>query len=375
MTVIRFIRLLNNSKFILAVSKRVFYLNKMKGIIKKILGKNKEAPIYRLVSKIYKKYSPYVTILTNTVYDAYFYCRHSNVFSDNTLNKMEAKIILDYHSIEKGLLFQHTRFGFAKEKVNRLHKYLRKEEVMSNVWKSQIKVAYRIMCEYYEIHKKNNFDTSTYFTLQDYESYKTILGEDYNTQFSGVLDFDIDAFYNKSHTAFDEFSDSRKSLRNFTGELVDDELIEKAVELSKNAPSVCNRQTAKVYYVKNKNKIDRILEVQAGLNGFSENIRQLLVITTDVNYFYLVGERYQFYIDGGIYLMNLLYALHFYSIGACPANWAKEWGDEKRIRKIIPVKPSEKVICVVAIGIPENSTKATLSQRRELDEILTIIED
>jgi nitroreductase len=176
-------------------------------------------------------------------------------------------------------------------------------------------------------------------------------------------------------SSFEKFSESRKSVRNFTGNYIDDGLIEKAVSLSKNAPSVCNRQPSKVYYLKNKSKIDDVLEIQSGLNGFSKNINQLLVVTTDVNYYYSVGERYQFFIDGGVYLMNLLYALHFYKIAACPANWAKEKDDEKRIKQILPIKDSEKVICLIAIGEAEQTFRTTLSKRRDVSELLTIIEN
>lgn len=347
----------------------------MKFFIKKIFKENKNSRLYQLSSWIYKKYFPYINVVTNMFYDTYFYCKHSNVFSINTINKLEAKIILDYHSVEKGLLFSKTKFGFAEDKIIRLNKLLKNEKVILNSQKSQISIAFSIMCEYYELHKANNFDISSFFAEQDYLRYKEILDSSYDPKFSGVYEFTKEQFFDHSISSFDKFSDSRKSVRNFTGNIIDDSLIEKAVHLSKNAPSVCNRQPSKVYYIKDKIKIDKVLDVQAGLNGFSENINQLLVVTTDVNYYYSIGERYQFYIDGGVYLMNLLYALHFYNIAACPANWAKEKDDEKKIKQLIPIKDSEKVICLIAIGEADQNFRTTLSKRRELKELLTTIEN
>lgn len=346
----------------------------MKTLIKKILGENKESPIYSFASRIYKRYAPYVTIFTNMLYDIWFFSKYSNVFSLNTLNKIEAKIILDYHSIEKGFLFENTRLGFAKKKIESLSKLLNKEIVIENAHQSQILVGYKIMCAYYELHEKKQFDVSHYFPKANYDLYKSILNDHYSIDFQGVLSFQKEAFYENVNDSFDKFSFSRKSIRNFEEEMVDDTLVEEAIKLSLNTPSVCNRQTSRVYYVKDKKKIDKILEVQAGLNGFSKDIRQLLIVTSDVNYFYLVGERYQHFIDGGVFLMNLLYALHFYKIGACPANWAKEMSDEKILKKIVPIKKSEKVICLIAIGQPKESFKVTLSQRRDLNEVLTKIE-
>lgn len=346
----------------------------MKAIIKKFLGNKKDAPVYVWSSYFYKKYSPYITIFTNSLYDTYFFAKHSNVFLLNTLNKIEAKIILDYHSIEKGLLFENMRLGFAKEKIERLNQLLKKEIVRDNVHRSQILVGYKIMCEYYELHEKSGFNIDSYFPRSDYQLYCSILGGNYSTNFKGIIEYDKEDFYQNIKGSFEKFSSSRKSIRHFKEEMIEDELVEKAISLSLNAPSVCNRQPSKVYYIKDKKKIDQILDIQAGLNGFSQDIRQLLVVTTDVSYFYLVGERYQHYIDGGLFLMNLLYALHFHEIGTCPANWAKESGDEKAIKKIIPIKDCEKVICVVAIGKPKKNFRVTLSQRRDLSEVLTKIE-
>jgi nitroreductase len=347
----------------------------MKFFIKKILKENKKSRAYRLGSWVYKKYFPYVNVITNMLFDTYFYCKHSNVFSVNTLNKLEAKIILDYHSIEKGLLFFQTKYGFGEDKIKRLNKLLNHEKVIQNSQKSQINVAYSVMCEYYELHKDNNFDISSFFSEQNYLVYKERLNNSYNPEFSGFYEYSKEKFFDHGQSAFDKFSESRKSVRNFTGSYIEDHIIEKAVSLSKNAPSVCNRQPSKVYYLKNKSKIDKVLDIQAGLNGFSENINQLLIVTTDVNYYYSVGERYQFYIDGGVYLMNLLYSLHFYNIAACPANWAKEKDDEKKIKQIIPIKGSEKVICLIAIGEAEPNFRTTLSKRRDVKELLTIIEN
>jgi len=346
----------------------------MKFFIKKILTENKNSYLYRTSSWVYKNFFPYINVITNMFYDTYFYSKHSNVFSINTLNKIEAKIILDYHSIEKGLLFTNTKYGFAKDKIRRLNKLLKNKEVLKNSKNSQLHTAYSIMCEYYELHKRNNFDISAYYSETEYHFYKETLDNLYNPNFKGYFNYTKEMFFKYTQSPFDQFSESRKSVRNFTENKIDDSLIEKAITLSKNAPSVCNRQPSKVYYLKDQDTIDKILEMQSGLNGFSQDVHQLLIVTTDVNYYYTIGERYQFYIDGGVYLMNLLYSLHFYGIAACPANWAKEKDDEKRIKRTIAIKDSEKVICIIAIGEATQNFRTTLSKRRESNELLTKIE-
>ncbi len=52
-------------------------------------------------------------------------------------------------------------------------------------------------------------------------------------------------------------------------------------------------------------------------------------------------KEIQCYIDGGIFLMNLLYALHFKNIAACPLHCALNLFKERKIKKMLGMKRSE----------------------------------
>ena len=291
------------------------------------------------------------------------------VFKVNNFNKIESQIILHYHGLEKGFLHEEFRYRFGKDRITSLVKLLKIKVVSDNFKKSQISAAYLAMCKYYEKHQSNGVDISDYFILEDYFFFKKFSLLSLNLVKSHIrLDF-----FSMSDANFSDFSKSRSSVRNFTGELISIEKIYKVIEIAKCAPSVCNRQPNKVYYLNSKSKIDEVLDIQQGLKGYSDKINQLLILATDRNYFYSVGERNQLYIDGGVFLMNLLYALHYYQIGACPAHWGHNSDRDKRLQKVINSSDSEKVICIIAIGVPEESFNTTLSLRRENYEILKII--
>jgi len=98
-----------------------------------------------------------------------------------------------------------------------------------------------------------------------------------------------------------------------------------------------------------------------------------LIVVSDRSSFFSIGERNQLYIDGGIFLMNLLYALHFYKIAACPAHWGMNSDKDFELNKLLSLPDSEKVISLVSIGVPPNNFKTCLSLRRSSDEILKII--
>ncbi|MFS2000994.1 nitroreductase family protein [Vibrio breoganii] len=334
----------------------------IKYLVKKIFGKNTASYIYQ-----------HWLLLSNYMTDMILYRRDSTVFSLNTPNKIECQLILDYHSVEKGLLFENTKPRFARERIIKLHPNLALDSVKSRVNESQITVAYSVMCEYYELHEKNGIDISDYFTITQYNNYKAILSENYDPAFHGAINYSRDEFYLLAEEDFFKFSHSRKSIRKFTGEKAPLKAIKSAIQIALNTPSVCNRQASKVYLIDDKKKVDEILRIQGGMTGYTQNISQVLILTVDRNYFYTIGERNQFYIDGGMFLMNLLYGLHYNKIANCPANWGKTIQEEKQLVDIIELPKSEKIMCIVPIGLAENKFRVTLSKRRNLSEVFRII--
>lgn len=340
-------------------------MSKIKGVIKKLLGPS----LSQKLGGRFSKARNYKALIENTYTDGKLFYRHSMVFKQNTFNKIESRIVLHYHGIEKGFLHSDFRYRFGKARVEDLIKLLTLEEVIKNKDKTQIAAAYLSMCKYYERHEKSNIDISDFYSRKDYEFFKEL-----TTLETDIINrYDKSVFFKSANDNFLNFSNSRGSVRSFTGELIPLQTIEKVIELAKNAPSVCNRQPTKVYYVDNKEKIENILRIQEGLTGYTDGVSQLMVVVSDRNYFYTVGERNQLYIDGGLFLMNLLYALHYYEIGACPLHWGHNKDKDQEIMKEISLSESEKVICVVAIGVPKSKFKTTLSLRRDNNEVLKIV--
>jgi nitroreductase len=338
----------------------------IKTIVKNLLGSNN---IYK-INIIRRKRNLKRDLKSSFNVDCKLYGKHSSVFTKDTYNKIESEITLRYHSIEKGFLHNPIRYRFAKTRVEELLNYLRFKEVNSHIKDIQIQSAILNLCAYYELHLNNNINISDFFSKEEYNNLKRklILNEQpvkYHTSSD---------YFNFKYSNFKQFSQSRCSVRDFTGEKIPLELFEKVVDLANQAPTVCNRQGVSVNLIDNKDKIDKILSIQGGLRGYSDNLSQLIVLTSDRSYFYSIGERYQLYIDGGIYLMNLLYALHYYEIAACPAHWGMPTEADLKAQEIIGLNESEKIICLIAIGKPVKDFKTTLSLRRSYVENFRVID-
>ena len=337
-------------------------MNTFKNIIKKLLGANN----IQRISFTRKKRALKKSFLT----DYKLYKKHSSVFKKDVYNKIESEITLRYHSIEKGFLHSPIRYRFAEKRVKELLDYLKFNEVDSHINEVQIQSAILNLCAYYELHSENNIKISDYFKKEDYEQLKKKL----ITVLHPVKHHTSSDYFKYRQSDFNQFSLSRCSVREYTGEKISIDVFNKVVELANHAPTVCNRQGISVILVDNKEKLDEILLIQGGLKGYSDNLSQLIVLTSDRNYFYSIGERYQLYIDGGIYLMNLLYALHYYEIAACPAHWGMPNEADVKVQKIIDLNESEKIICLIAVGKPVSNFNTTLSLRRPYSENFRIID-
>ena len=340
----------------------------LKKNIKKIMNKKS----YDFAKRKYFFVKNILLLVYNFHLDAILYFFHSTVFFNSDFKKYETKIILYYHAIEKGFLYDSSSFRpkFAQEKVAVLIRLLKKQIVIDRRFNSsQALIAYNVICKYYEKHLGLNKDISDFYKLSDYNLFNSLREEKVEI----INEHEKFNYFENSSSDFRDFSISRNSVRIFKKEIIKESVIKSVVDLCRHAPSVCNRQPNKVIYVSNKHKINKLLDIQGGLKGYEDTIHNLMIVTSDRNFFYTVGERNQLYIDGGIFVMNLLYSLHYYKIAACPAHWGFTRQNDLRVQKELKLKNSEKVICFVAIGNVADKFNSCLSRRRNPSEILEII--
>ncbi|WP_321996246.1 nitroreductase family protein [Draconibacterium orientale] len=302
----------------------------------------------------------------NSILDLIFFLRYSGIMGFNSERKLLAAITFNYHTIEKGLSMHELRLGFGKEKISKILERI-KQYIAKNydTEKSQFIAACSVLLRYYQIHQESNFDIGSYFKIRDFE----IINRYADTEIGGNIYCNSASYFENNSANYEKFSKSRHSVRQFSSEKVDTKLIKEAVELAKYCPSACNRQAINTYYVDSKQTIDKILKIQRGLDASAKYVNQLLVISADRSHFFTSGERYQHFIDGGIFIQSLLLALHHKKIAACPLHWSVNFQKDIALRKVIGYQKSEKVVCLVAIGNIDQSFKVPFSQRKNLEEI------
>lgn len=168
----------------------------------------------------------------------------------------------------------------------------------------------------------------------------------------------------------ESFFNSRYSLRDFSDAKVPMEVVERATTLAMKAPSACNRQPWAIYYTNDPELRDSALKYQSGNRGFGHKVPMLLVIASDLRAFMPGQERYQHWIDGGIFSMSLILSLHSLGLGSCCLNWSQSAPQDKAFRSVFGIADQHTIIMMLAVGWPKEDNTVCVSGRRPIDEVL-----
>ncbi len=324
-----------------------------------------------MIKKTLKKYFPftlYVGVFQSFIHSFFKYVKFSGVVKENSSSKLISKIIADYHVVEKGLTMPETRLGFGKDRVLQLISYCNKFIEMYGENEEQLQQAISVILEYKLFHEVNNFSLDKEL-INKINELQRIGG---NLKPTIQKSFTLEDYFNKTDASFPEFSESRLSVRNYSSKVIPIEILKNAVELANHAPSSCNRQTVRVNIYTDKEVINKILEIQGGNRGFGHLTDKLIILTSDLAFWHGVYERTGPYVDGGIYAMNLLYALHYNKIGACPLNCNLSPSKDKKLREICKIPKNEVFVVMISCGYPPDNFKAPISKRYSSNSIIRV---
>lgn len=299
------------------------------------------------------------------MYDFARFWRHGGWRHHGRRSVRDYKAVKIYHRLEKSLSFRERRADSGLAAAQELVRHLDRSAATPAAWTFHEKVGVKVLGEYIAasdplvgapgivtFHEKHAADAPDFGGAVEVTA--TSLQK-------GRLD-DPEAFFN-----------SRASVRDFAPVGVPLADIERAVTLALKTPSVCNRQASHVYCLHRREDIDRALSLQNGNRGFGHEIPCLLVICADLTAFDTAAERYQHWIDGGMFSMSIVWALHALGYASCCLNWSKTPGDDRRIRSLLPIRPEHSIMMMLAVGQPNDRIRACYSARKPVPEFLEII--
>lgn len=300
------------------------------------------------------------------IYDYKKEVKYSTALRDykTSQESLLSKLVVDAHTIEKGLTMPSKKFNFGHAKVLSIAQDIFYYANHYDVSEERFIDVVGILKEYERFHKINSVNINSKELIEIFD--------ELNRRFPLIsplpqaYSISKDEYFADSKGDFYEIAHSRHSCRNLSGKVPED-ILNKALELAQTAPSTCNRQSVRVHILK---KNDEILNIQHGNRGFGHLADKFLLITSDLSDWPGGHQRNAPYVDGGIFLMNMLYSLHYYGIGACTLNMYLDRARDSQLHYSFAIPHSEVPIALIAIGIPPEKFDVAHSTRRKYNNII-----
>ena len=286
----------------------------------------------------------------------------------NDKDKLFTDLAIRTHAIEKGMSIGNVKVGFGKLKVVSLLRDLQHYLSLDGN-KDFVSESCSIINKYIAFNEKLGADMAAVkdkFVIFCKKNDVKLIDK------GGIYLFDKEETEAKLKSSFDVFSQSRFSVRDFGADKISLEHIERALFIAEKTPSACNRQSWRIYVYADKVFRDKIFSLQGGCKGFWKDMQYAILICGDIRR-YNINELSQVYVDGGIYAMNLLYALHFEGVASIPLTMGHKQKTVRKIKDEMDIPENEIPVLLIGVGSYKDKYKVAVSERYNHKSYTTIL--
>jgi len=143
---------------------------------------------------------------------------------------------------------------------------------------------------------------------------------------------------------------TRRSIRNFTNQQVDLELVKKIIESGIYAPSACNIQGWHFIIIKNQKIKNKIVDL--GSSVIIKNAPIGILVLYDKR---TKNTEYQDHIQSAAAaIQNILLSAHQYNLGTC---WICHLPLKKKLKKLLEIDKYLDPIAYIVMGHPKTNKK------------------
>ena len=284
--------------------------------------------------------------------------------TSSDIEKMQYTILRLNHTLEKGMSMRNPRKGFGQQKAVRLIELLNH------------------YCDLYLSSDKNflQYPISTIYSYISYtiasgvempgiqDAFKRLInkiGLDCKDSLGGIVTVTKGEILKNASGNFESLLESRHSIRYFDSEVPQREKIEQALRLAQKTPSACNRQGWKTHVFMCDKSVE-LLRWQGGCNGFEEEIKCAILVTANLKAFFYY-EVHQAYVDGGLYAMNLINAIHSLGLGTIPLSVGFNYKKLKELGCKFEIPDNEVPIVIIGVGVLQDKFKIAVSERKKIE--------
>ena len=151
---------------------------------------------------------------------------------------------------------------------------------------------------------------------------------------------------------FNEVIKLRHSCRNYSGEEIEDGILQEILNAGKYAPSAQNRQPWKYIIVKDKELIKKIAfhSIVGSINFFIKDAPLVIVACGDTDASLRFNGQEYYLVDVAISFQQMMLAGWNHGIGSC---WLAAF-DEDALRKLLDIPLKYRVVGLSPFGYPED---------------------
>lgn len=305
-------------------------------------------------------------LAANMLYDGRRYWRHSFTSGVRGKENLRARIAIGLHFLEYGLSLSGAQPGHGLDKARQLAIDLG-TYIDHYGQDATVEIALKTLAEYLA------FNTKGGAPLPDLQAQHEALSDGRDTGMRGGCEVvTADDIRARSQIDFLSFAEARHSIRQFASGPVDPIKIERAVRIAQQSPSSCNRQTCRAWIWTEPQALKRVIALQNGNRGFGDQLAGVALVTSDLAHWETAAERYQGWVDGGMFAMSLAYGFHAEGLGAVMLNWSVKRQRDRELRALTGIPESSLVITMLGFGnLPERLT-VPVSQRKPLELALSL---
>jgi nitroreductase len=293
---------------------------------------------------------------------------NENILNNSKFEKrrIEAEIVRNVHSIEKGLSISNPRIGFGIKKIKEM---LSLVDSYMKFTDDRLVLYFVIdaLDEYLQFQKSKEFyNEDIEYINQTKKQLEEKIGE-HKGIYGGTTVFEKGK-HSVDIQSSQELFDTRHSIREFSGEPVPEELLIKAIEMAQRAPSACNRQAVRIYSISSADYVKAVGNLD-GIGGFAEDVDKFLIIT-GVRSAYRRGEKNQYIVSASMLAAYMTLSLHALGIGCCTVQHSLVLNKSFiNLRDKYQIPEDEQPVVTLAIGMMKEIVNVPVSKRYPVEKI------
>lgn len=289
---------------------------------------------------------------------------NASMNTEKDIQKMQYTLSRETHTIEKGMSMRNPRKGFGQQKVmNLIHRLMTYVKMYGIEDPEFLDYPLSTIQTYFEYTNNNGVLIPN--IQEEFNKLIKISGKTHVSNKAGVEVLTKETVLSQCNLNFESLLMSRHSIRYFSKEYVKDDDIKKALSFAQRTPSACNRQGWITHIFRFPQSVD-LIKWQGGSHGFEDEIKCAILVTANLKAF-LSYEVHQAYIDGGLYAMNLINALHSLGLGTIPLSCGFKYDKLSQLSDF-NIPENEVPIVIIGVGHLNETFKVAISERKPIEK-------